>query len=62
MFNFYSSCRTFGNDIEAAKKYLLSFWNGVDLRYRLLGDPSVRVNIAGIILSKVKKFLFIKFF
>lgn len=31
----------------------MSFWNGVDLRYRLLKGPKIRISIAGIIISRV---------
>lgn len=45
--------------------YLVSFWNGVDLRYRSFDKPKIRLNIAGIIIPEVifiKKFLmYIKF-
>lgn len=39
------------NDIQI-KKYLVSFWNGVDLRFSLLKNPEVKISIAGIIVSK----------
>lgn len=35
------------------KRYFVSFWNGVDLRYRLLKGPKIRISIAGIIISRV---------
>lgn len=35
------------------KRYFVSFWNGVDLRYRLLKGPRIRISIAGIIISRV---------
>lgn len=34
------------------KRYFVSFWNGVDLRYRLLKGPRIRISIAGIIISR----------
>ena len=37
----------------AIKRYVISFWNGVDLRYKLLQGPSVKISIAGIIISRV---------
>ncbi|XP_035733464.1 venom metalloproteinase 3-like [Vespa mandarinia] len=40
-----------GNNIEHAIKYILSFWNAVDLRYRLLNNPKIRFNIAGIVIA-----------
>ncbi|XP_077255769.1 A disintegrin and metalloproteinase with thrombospondin motifs like [Temnothorax americanus] len=47
----YTMYRLLGENIEQAIKYLVSFWNGVDLRYRLLTTPKIRLNIAGIIIS-----------
>ena len=40
-------------DNAEIKKYFVSFWNGVDLRYKLLKGPKVRISIAGIIISRV---------
>lgn len=40
-----------GEDIEQALKYIISFWNGVDLRYRLLTTPKIRLSIVGVILA-----------
>ncbi|XP_043479749.1 zinc metalloproteinase/disintegrin-like [Leptopilina heterotoma] len=35
-----------------AVEYTLSFWNGVDLRFREFEEPKIRLNIAGIVLIK----------
>lgn len=43
----------FKQDVDSAVDYVLSFWNAVDLRYRVFRSPDVRLNIAGIILSEV---------
>ncbi|XP_014479480.1 PREDICTED: venom metalloproteinase 3-like [Dinoponera quadriceps] len=40
-----------GGNIEQAVKYLVAFWNGVDLRYRLLNTPRILFNIAGIVIA-----------
>ena len=32
---------------------MLPFWNNVDLRFRLLTSPEVRLNIAGIVIANV---------
>lgn len=42
-----------GGDNVQIKRYFVSFWNGVDLRYRLLKGPKIRISIAGIIISRV---------
>lgn len=41
-----------GQDNSQIKSYYVSFWNGVDLRYKLLKGPRVKVSIAGIIISR----------
>ena len=46
--------RLHGEDNVAIKRYVISFWNGVDLRYKLLQGPSVKISIAGIIISRVQ--------
>lgn len=43
-----------GGDNVQIKRYFVSFWNGVDLRYKLLKGPKIRISIAGIIISRVK--------
>ena len=46
--------RLHGGDNVQIKRYFVSFWNGVDLRYKLLKGPKIRISIAGIIISRVK--------
>ncbi|XP_055599525.1 A disintegrin and metalloproteinase with thrombospondin motifs like isoform X2 [Uranotaenia lowii] len=48
----YDGYRLHGGDNVQVKRYFVSFWNGVDLRYRLLKGPKVRISIAGIIISR----------
>jgi len=48
----YDGYRLHGEDNIAIKRYVISFWNGVDLRYKLLKAPSVKISIAGIIISR----------
>ena len=45
--------RLHGGDNVQVKRYFVSFWNGVDLRYKLLKGPKIRISIAGIIISRV---------
>lgn len=52
--------RLHGGDNVQIKRYFVSFWNGVDLRYRLLKGPKIRISIAGIIISRVIQYSFIK--
>lgn len=55
----YDGYRLHGGDNQQIKRYFVSFWNGVDMRYKLLKGPKVRISIAGIIISRVSKwFLF----
>lgn len=53
----YDGYRLHGGDNVQIKRYFVSFWNGVDLRYKLLKGPRVRISIAGIIISRVSFFL-----
>ncbi|XP_040567862.1 A disintegrin and metalloproteinase with thrombospondin motifs like isoform X2 [Lepeophtheirus salmonis] len=48
----YDGYRLHGKDNIAIKRYVISFWNGIDLRYKLLKSPSVKISIAGIIISR----------
>ncbi|XP_066260756.1 A disintegrin and metalloproteinase with thrombospondin motifs like isoform X3 [Euwallacea similis] len=48
----YDGYRLHGGDNLQIKRYFISFWNGVDLRYKLLKGPKIRVSIAGIIISR----------
>ncbi|KAL3288178.1 hypothetical protein HHI36_002629 [Cryptolaemus montrouzieri] len=48
----YDGYRLHGGDNLQIKRYFVSFWNGVDLRYRLLKGPKIRISIAGIIISR----------
>nr|CAD7393389.1 unnamed protein product [Timema cristinae] len=47
-----SEIRLHGGDNVQIKRYFVSFWNGVDLRYKLLKGPKIRISIAGIIISR----------
>lgn len=49
-----SRFRLHGGDNVQIKRYFVSFWNGVDLRYKLLKGPKIRISIAGIIISRVR--------
>lgn len=49
----YDGYRLHGGDNLQIKRYFVSFWNGVDLRYKLLKGPKIRISIAGIIVSRV---------
>ncbi|OXU30304.1 hypothetical protein TSAR_016079 [Trichomalopsis sarcophagae] len=42
----------FKQDVDSVVDYVLSYWNAVDLRYRVFRSPDVRLNIAAIILSE----------
>ncbi|XP_076182432.1 A disintegrin and metalloproteinase with thrombospondin motifs like [Ptiloglossa arizonensis] len=47
----YSLYLMLGKDLNLAKRYIVAFWNGVDLRYRSMTNPKIRLNIAGIIIG-----------
>ncbi|XP_044006314.1 A disintegrin and metalloproteinase with thrombospondin motifs 8 isoform X1 [Aphidius gifuensis] len=48
----YDGYRLHGGDNVQIKRYFVSFWNGVDMRYKLLKGPKIRISIAGIIISR----------
>lgn len=48
----YDSFLLHGGDSREVKRYLVSFWNGVDLRYKLLAHPQIRISLAGMIVAK----------
>ena len=45
--------RIHGNSNEAVAKYMAAFWNAVDLRFREISNPKIRLNIAGLIIPQV---------
>lgn len=49
----YDSYLLHGANSRDVKRYFISFWNGVDLRYKLLTNPLIRVSLAGMIVAKV---------
>lgn len=49
----YDSFMLHGATSRDVKRYFISFWNGVDLRYKLLSHPQIRVSLAGMIVAKV---------
>jgi hypothetical protein len=49
----YDSFVLHGATSRDVKRYFISFWNGVDLRYKLLSHPQIRVSLAGMIVAKV---------
>lgn len=48
----YDSFLLHGGDSRDVKRYFVSFWNGVDLRYKLLVHPHIRISLAGMIVAK----------
>ncbi|KAF0290565.1 Venom metalloproteinase 3 [Amphibalanus amphitrite] len=42
-------------EAKAVKRYLMSFMNAVDLRYKSVNQPSITVKVAGIVISKSKE-------
>ncbi|XP_076320007.1 A disintegrin and metalloproteinase with thrombospondin motifs like [Tachypleus tridentatus] len=48
----HRAARLHGFNNRLIKRYFISFWNGVDLRYKLLSRPKVRMSLAGVIVAK----------
>ena len=57
----YDSFMLHGATSRDVKRYFISFWNGVDLRYKLLTHPQIRVSLAGMIVAKVGQFTILLF-
>ena len=53
MTDLLSLFRTHKKSNEAVAKYMAAFWNAVDLRYREISNPKIRLNIAGLIIPQV---------
>lgn len=51
----YDSYLLHGANSRDVKRYFISFWNGVDLRYKLLSHPTIRISLAGMIVAKVRR-------
>ncbi|XP_023317051.1 uncharacterized protein LOC111694187 [Trichogramma pretiosum] len=51
----YEYYQLFHDDVNELAKYMIAFWNGVDLKFRSMFDPEVRLNVAGFILPKEPK-------
>lgn len=50
----YNTFLLHGSDSRALKRYFVSFWNGVDLRYKVLSNPKVKISLAGMVVAKDK--------
>ncbi|XP_067140080.1 A disintegrin and metalloproteinase with thrombospondin motifs like [Centruroides vittatus] len=48
----YDTFLLHGSNSRDVKRYFVSFFNGVDLRYKLLSFPRVRISLAGMIVAK----------
>ncbi|XP_074112717.1 A disintegrin and metalloproteinase with thrombospondin motifs like [Cotesia typhae] len=48
----YSLNRKFEGNMKEILVYLLSYWNGVDMRFRGIENPKIRLNIAGFMFAQ----------
>lgn len=48
--------RLYGKDYETIATYTAAIWNAVDLRFRQMSNPAVRLNIAGLVVPEVCNF------
>ena len=46
--------RKLGSDPNNTQKYVISFFNAVNLRFKTISKPQIELNIAGIIIAKEK--------
>lgn len=47
--------RLHGEDSVIVATYISSLLNGIDLRFRQMSNPKIRLNLAGIIIPEVRK-------
>ena len=53
----YQLFKIFGFSVSKARKYIVSYFNAVNMRYQTFTQPRIELNIAGIVLSKSKSSL-----
>ena len=53
----YQLFKIFGFSVSKARKYIVSYFNAVNLRYKMFTQPRIELNIAGIVLSQTKSSL-----
>lgn len=51
--NFDTIFRKIGGNAHDAMKYLVAFWNAVDVRFKSLKEVKIHLSIAGIIIAGV---------
>ena len=53
----YQLFKIFGFSVSKARKYIVSYFNAVNMRYKTFTQPRIELNIAGIVLSQTKSSL-----
>ncbi|XP_037094664.1 A disintegrin and metalloproteinase with thrombospondin motifs 18-like [Pollicipes pollicipes] len=51
----YDTYAVHNYDAKTTKRYLMTFMNAVDLRYKKVSYPSITIKVAGIVISKSKE-------
>ncbi|XP_043235903.1 A disintegrin and metalloproteinase with thrombospondin motifs 18-like [Amphibalanus amphitrite] len=51
----YDTYAVHNYDAATAKRYIMSFMNAIDLRYKQVSFPSITIKVAGIVISKSKE-------
>ena len=51
----YDTYAVHNYDAATAKRYIMSFMNAIDLRYKQVSFPSITIRVAGIVISKSKE-------
>ncbi|XP_043238912.1 A disintegrin and metalloproteinase with thrombospondin motifs 18-like [Amphibalanus amphitrite] len=51
----YQTYEAHNFDAKAVKRYMMTFMNAVDLRYKSAEQPSITIKVAGIVISKSKE-------
>ena len=53
----YELFKIFGFSVSKARKYIVSYFNAVNMRFKTFTQPRIELNIAGIVLSQTKSSL-----
>ena len=53
----YEFCRNFGFDLNKIRKYVISYFNAVNMRFKSFSAPRIELSIAGLVIAKSKSSL-----
>ena len=53
----YQLFKIFGFSVSKARKYIVSYFNAVNMRFKTFSQPKIELNLAGVVFSKTKSSL-----